>query len=69
MGFPGGSVVKNLTANERDIRDMGSIPGEENGNPLQYACLGNLVGTRAWQATVYGVSKNRTQLSTYRPYT
>ena len=25
--FPGGSVVKNLPANTRDIRDMGSIPG------------------------------------------
>ena len=62
-------VVKNPLANARDIRDMGSIPGEENDNPLQYSCLGNLMGTRAWQATIYGISKNRTQLSTYTPYT
>ena len=40
-------VVKNLPANARDIRDAGSIPGsgrslgKENGNPLQYSCLGN----------------------------
>ena len=40
-------VVKNLPANEGDIRDMYSIldpgrfPGEENGNPLQYSCLEN----------------------------
>ena len=38
MGFPGGSVVKNLPANAGDSGDVGSIPvlgrfpGEENGN-------------------------------------
>ena len=43
-GSPGGSAVKNPPAN---AREMGSIPGlerfprEENGNPLQYSCLGN----------------------------
>ena len=26
-GFPGGAMVKNLPANEEDIRDVGSIPG------------------------------------------
>ena len=45
MGFPGGSVVKNLPA---DAQDMGSVLalgrslGGGNGNPLQYSCLGNL---------------------------
>ena len=35
-------MVKNPPANERDVRDMGSIPGPgrspggEHGNPLQY---------------------------------
>ena len=44
LGFPGGSVVKNLPANAGDV---GLIPGsgrsfgEGNGNPLQYSCLGN----------------------------
>ena len=44
LGFPGGSVVKNMLA---DARDAGSIrgsersPGEGNGNPLQYYCLEN----------------------------
>ena len=39
-------MVKNLLANARDVRDMGSIPGSErslgggHGNPLQYSCLG-----------------------------
>ena len=43
-GFPGGSVVKNLTAN---TGDAGSIPGSGRStggwldNPLQYSCLGN----------------------------
>ena len=47
MGLPGGSVVKNLPANEGDPRNMSSIPGlgrsprEVNGNPLQYSCLEN----------------------------
>ena len=42
--FPGGSVVKHLLSN---AGDMGSIPGsgrppgEGNGHPFQYACLGN----------------------------
>ena len=40
MGFPGGSVVKNLPANAGDVGDTGLIPGSgrspggENGNPL-----------------------------------
>ena len=56
----GGSVVKNLTAN---VGDMGSIPGlgrspgEGNDNPLQYSCLGNPMGRRAWWAAVHGVAE------------
>ena len=40
-------VVKNLSANVEDLRDVGSIPrsgcipGVGNGNPLQYSCLEN----------------------------
>ena len=43
--------------------DVGSIPGsgrspgEGNGNPFQYSCLGNLVDRGAWWATVHGVAK------------
>ena len=39
-------MVKNPPANAGNLRDEGSIlgsgrpPGEENGNPLQYSCLG-----------------------------
>ena len=44
QGFPGGLVVKNLPANTGDvglILGLGRSPGEGNGNPLQYSCLGN----------------------------
>ena len=49
MGFPGGSGVKNPPVNAGDSRDVGfipgsgRIPGEGNGNPLQYSCLENSV--------------------------
>ena len=39
--------------------DAGSIPGlerspgEGNGNPLQYSCLGNPMDRGAWQATIH----------------
>ena len=32
-------------------------PGEWNGNPLQYSCLGNPMDREAWQATVQGILK------------
>ena len=63
MGFPGGTVVKNLPANAGDTGDVGSIPGSRrspgggNGNPLQYSCLENPVHKRTWQATVQGFAK------------
>ena len=64
MGFPGGSVVKDLPANSGDV---GSIPGsgrshgDGNGNPLQYSCLKNPMDRRAWQATVHEVAKSQTR--------
>ena len=44
LGFPGGSVVKNLLANAGDpgsIPGLGRSPGVGNGSPLQYSCLEN----------------------------
>ena len=38
----------------------GRSPGEGNGNPLQYSCLGNPMDRGAWQATVHGVTKSWT---------
>ena len=43
-GFSSGSVVENLPANPGDsgsIPELGRSPGEGNGDPLQYSCLGN----------------------------
>ena len=52
-------MVKKLSANARDAGDPGSVPGlgrspgEGNGNPLQYYCLGKpmergLAGYSSW---------------------
>ena len=46
-------VVKNLAANEEDIRDAVSMPGSgrspggKHGNPLQYSCRENSKGRGA----------------------
>ena len=32
-------------------------PGERNGKPLQYSCLGNPMDRGAWWATVHAVTK------------
>ena len=43
-GFPGGSVVNNLSTNAGDAEDSSSIPGlgrspgGGSGEPLQYSC-------------------------------
>ena len=51
MDFPGGTVIKNPPVNAGDAGDSDSVPGSErspgdgNGNPLQYSCLGNIPWT------------------------
>ena len=70
-GLPGGSVVKNLPANAGDARDTSLIPssgrdpGVGNSNPFRYSCLENSLDIGAWQATVYGITKSHTRLSTH----
>ena len=52
--FPNASVVRNLPAHAGDARHaslipgLGRSPGEGNGNPLQYSCLGNLTNRGAY---------------------
>ena len=64
VGFPGGSVVKNLPAMQGDSGDAGLIPGsgrspgEGNGNPLQYSRLENSMDRGTWRATVHGVAES-----------
>ena len=61
-------VVKNLSANAEDIRNMGLIPGlgrspgEGSGNPFQYSFLENPMDRETWKATVHRVAKSQTQL-------
>ena len=59
-------MVKNLPANAGDIKDMGLMPksgrspGEGNGNPFQYSCLGNSMNRGAWWAIVHRVAESDT---------
>ena len=63
-------VKKNLPANAGATGDISSVsvlgrsPGGGNDKPLQYSCQDNPMDRRAWQATVNGVAKSQTQLST-----
>ena len=62
-GFPGGSDNKESACNAGDLCSIpgsGRSPGEGNGHPLQYSCLGNPVDGGTWQATVHGVTKGWT---------
>ena len=59
----GDPVVKNLFANagaEGLIPELERSPGEGNGNPLQYSCLGNPMDGGPWWATVHGATKSWT---------
>ena len=59
--FPGGSVIKNLTANVGD--ESGRFLGWGKGNSLQYSCLDISADRGAWWVTVHRVTKSWTQLS------
>ena len=43
---------------------LGRFPGERNGTPLQYSCLGNPMESRALWATVERVAESQTWLTT-----
>ena len=65
MGFPGGSDGKE-SCNAGDpglIPGSRRSPGEGNGNPLQYSCLGHPMDRGPWQVAVHGVAKSQTWLS------
>ena len=64
--FPGGSVVRNPSANARDassVPEWGRPFGEGNAYTLRYSCLENSMDRGAERATVHGVSKSQTHLS------
>ena len=67
-------LVKNLPAKQDTTCNAGNVglipgsgrsPGERNGNPLQYSCLGNFMDRGTWKATVHGVAKSQTGLSDF----
>ena len=41
------------------IPGLGRSPQVENGNPLQYSCLGNPMDRGAWQTVVQGVAESK----------
>ena len=59
LRFFGSSKAKESACNAGDfglIPGSGRFPGEGNGNPLQYSCMDNPMDSRAWWATVHGVT-------------
>ena len=66
VGFPGGSVVKNPTANSGEVGSvsgLGRSPGGGNHNPLKYSCQGNPMDRGGWWATVHAIAKSQIRLS------
>ena len=70
MGFPGGTVAKNLPADAGDtglIPKLGRSSGRGNSNSLLHSCLGNLIKIsspeEARELQTKGPQKSQTQLS------
>ena len=60
-------MVKNPPANAGDVNlipGSGRVPGEGNGNPLQYSCLENPRDREAWQASPWGRKRVQHDLAT-----
>ena len=56
----GSSDGKESACNAGDLDSIpgsGRFPGEENGSPLQYSCLENLMDRVAWPAAVRGLQR------------
>ena len=67
-GFPSGSDSEESACRAGDmgsIPGLGRSPGEGNGIPLQYSCLGNPMDRGAWWAAVHGVTNSQTWLSNF----
>ena len=73
-------MEKNPPANERGVRDTGSIPGSGrspgggHGNPLQYSCLENpgqrsLEGYRPWGRKEWNTAEATSHTCMHSSYT
>ena len=64
-GFPGGSMVKHLSANAGDkssISGLGRPTGKGNGNLLQYSCLENPMDRGPAGLQSMGLQESQAQL-------
>ena len=67
LDFHGGSVGKESSCNAKDpssVPGSGRSPGEGNGNPLQYAYLGNSMAASSWSCKSQTRLSNQTNQST-----
>ena len=62
MDFPG--FLGWASGKETAVPALGRSPGGGHGHPLQHPCLENPMVRGAWRATVHGVAKSQTRLST-----
>ena len=65
-------MVKNLPAsggNMGSIPGLEKSPGEGNGYPLQYSCLGNTMDRGAWWAIVHGIANWAINTLTFNDHT
>ena len=72
MDFPGGSDSKESAHNAGDpgsVPGLGRSPGEGNGNPLQYSCLGNPMDGGAWWAIWGCTEMDTTEQLTFSHFT
>ena len=59
LGFPGGSDGQEsayIAGDLGSVLGLERFTGEGNGYPLQYSCLENAMGRRAWQ--VWGLKES-----------
>jgi len=52
--------VVRMPADKKDVSSVprsARFPGEENGNPVQYSCLGNSIDRVTWQTTIHRVAE------------
>ena len=60
MGFPNGTLVKNLPVNAGDtgsVPVLGRSPGEASGSPLQYSCLEIPMDRGSWWLGFVGLQR------------
>ena len=68
--FPGGARGKESTCRSRRCKWhgldpwVGKIPWSRKWQPTPVSCLESSMGRGTWQATIHGVSKSQTRLST-----